>query len=90
VSNTLCSNDNFRVFLSFHRILKKKENCLNANIYSYLKTSGGQSSNLHLIVVHFSTLALNWHLWQLKTLVLVHWRQIHAVLLVKNWLLFQQ
>jgi hypothetical protein len=27
--------------------------CLNTNIYSYLETSGGQSSNLHLNVVHF-------------------------------------
>ncbi len=27
--------------------------CLNTNIYSYLETSGGQSSNLYLNVVHF-------------------------------------
>jgi hypothetical protein len=26
---------------------------LNSNIYSYLETSGGQSSNLYLNVVHF-------------------------------------
>jgi len=32
---------------------KNVNNCLNANIYSYLKTSGGQSSNLYLDVVHF-------------------------------------
>jgi hypothetical protein len=35
-------------------------NCLKTNIYSYLETSGGQSSN------HFSTPVLIRHLWQLK------------------------
>ena len=34
--------------------LKNVNNCLNTQIYSYLKTSNGQSSNLYLIVVHFS------------------------------------
>jgi hypothetical protein len=33
--------------------LKNVDNCLNTNIYSYLETSGGQSSNLYLNVVHF-------------------------------------
>jgi hypothetical protein len=33
--------------------LKNVNNCLNTNIYSYLETSGGQSSNLHFNVVHF-------------------------------------
>jgi hypothetical protein len=28
-------------------------NCLNINMYSYLETSGGQSSNPYLNVVHF-------------------------------------
>jgi hypothetical protein len=32
---------------------KNVNNCLNTNIYSYLETSGGQSSNLNLYVVHF-------------------------------------
>ncbi len=32
---------------------KNVNNCLNTNIYSYLETSGGQSSNLYLNVVHF-------------------------------------
>ncbi len=27
--------------------------CLNTNIYSYFETSGGQSSNLYLNVIHF-------------------------------------
>ncbi len=33
--------------------LKIVTNCLNTNIYSYLETSGGQSSNPYLNVVHF-------------------------------------
>jgi hypothetical protein len=33
--------------------LKNVNNCLNTNIFSYLETSGGQSSNPHLIVAHF-------------------------------------
>ncbi len=32
---------------------KNVNNCLNNNIYSYLETSGGQSSNSYLNVVHF-------------------------------------
>ncbi len=32
---------------------KKWNNCLNINIYSFLETSSGQSSNLYLSVVHF-------------------------------------
>jgi len=34
-------------------------NCLNTNIYSYLETSGGQSYNLYLNVVHFFNTSLN-------------------------------
>ncbi len=33
--------------------------CLNINIYSYLETSGGQSSNLYLNVVHFFNTGVN-------------------------------
>ncbi len=33
--------------------LKNVNDCLNTNIYSYLETSGGQSSNAYLNVVHF-------------------------------------
>ncbi len=39
--------------------LKSVNNGLNANIYSYLETSGGQSSNLYLKVVHFSNTSVN-------------------------------
>jgi len=35
------------------RPLQNVNNCLNTNIYSYLETSGGQSSYLYLNVVHF-------------------------------------
>jgi hypothetical protein len=34
-------------------------NCLNTNIYSYLETSGGQISNLYLIVAHFFNTSVN-------------------------------
>jgi hypothetical protein len=33
--------------------LQNVNNCLNTNIYSYLETSGGQSSNVYLNVVQF-------------------------------------
>jgi hypothetical protein len=39
--------------------LKNVNNCLNTNIYSYLVTSGGQSSNLYLNVVHFLNTSVN-------------------------------
>ncbi len=35
------------------RTLKNVHNCLNTNIYSYLETCGGQSSNPYLNVVYF-------------------------------------
>jgi uncharacterized protein YerC len=35
------------------RALKNVNNCLNTNIYTYLETSGGQSSNTYSNVVHF-------------------------------------
>ncbi len=39
--------------------LKIANNCLNTNIYSYLETSGGQSLNLYLNVVHFFNTGVN-------------------------------
>ncbi len=39
--------------------LKNVNNCFDTNIYSYLKTSGGQSSNLYLNVVHFYNTSVN-------------------------------
>jgi len=35
------------------RAFKYVNDCLNTNIYSYLETSGGQSSNAHVNAVHF-------------------------------------
>jgi hypothetical protein len=39
--------------------LKNVNNCLNANIYSYLETSGGQSFNPYLNAVHFFNTSVN-------------------------------
>jgi len=39
--------------------LKNVSNHLNTNIYSYLETSGGKSSNLYLNVVHFFNTSVN-------------------------------
>jgi len=52
---------------------KNVYNYLITNIFSYLETSDGQSSNIYLNVVHFSTRMLIRHLWQLKTVVFLHW-----------------
>jgi hypothetical protein len=38
---------------------KNVNNCLNIHIYSYLETSGGQNSNLHLNVAHFFNTSVN-------------------------------
>jgi hypothetical protein len=61
-------------------LLKSINNCLNTNIYAYLETSGGQSSNLYLNVVHFLAPGLIRHLWQLKTVFFLYWGLICAVL----------
>jgi hypothetical protein len=41
------------------RAFKNVNNCLKANIYSYLETYGGQSYNLYLSVVHFFNTSVN-------------------------------
>jgi hypothetical protein len=38
--------------------LKNVNNCLKTNIYSYFETSGGQSSDLYLMLFIFSTVSL--------------------------------
>ena len=38
---------------------KNVNTCLNTNIYPYLETSGGQSSNPYLNVVHFFNTRVN-------------------------------
>ncbi len=67
------------------RALKNINDCLNTNIYSYLETSGDQSSHLYLSVVHFLTPVLIRHLWQLKTVVFLLWCLICAVLYNGIW-----
>jgi hypothetical protein len=57
---------------------KNVNNCLNTNNYSYLETSGGQSYNLYLNDVFQHLIR---HLWQLKTVVILHRCLIRAVLL---------
>jgi hypothetical protein len=42
-----------------HHALKNVSNCLNTHIYSYLETSGGQSSNQYLNAVHFFNTSVN-------------------------------
>ncbi len=64
------------------RTLKNVNNYLNTNIYSYLETSGGQSSNLYLKVVHFSMPVLIRQLMQLKTIVFLHKCPICAVVML--------
>jgi hypothetical protein len=50
--------------------LKIVNNHLNMNFYSYLETSGGQSSHLYFNVVHFFSKPVRTiHLWQVKTVV---------------------
>jgi hypothetical protein len=42
-----------------HHALKNVNNCFNTNIYSYLETSGGHSSNPYLNVVNFFNKRVN-------------------------------
>ncbi len=48
----------YKLFTMEFYNLKNVNNCLNTNIYSYLETSGVQSSNVYLNVVHFLTQVL--------------------------------
>ncbi len=68
-----------QTLLMEQRTLKIVNNCLNSNIYSYLETSGSQSYNLYLNYVHFSIPLLIRLLWQLKTVVFLHWCGMCAV-----------
>jgi hypothetical protein len=51
---------------------------------------GGQSSNTLLNVAPFLMPVLIRHLWQLKTVVFLHWCLIHAALLAPNVISTQQ
>ncbi len=48
----------FRLAMEQHA-LKNVNNDFNIKIYSYLETSGGQSSNLYLNVVNFFNTSVN-------------------------------
>jgi len=52
---------------------------MNTNIFSYLETSGDQSSNKYLNVVYFLTPEVIRYLWQVMTAVFLHWCLIRAV-----------
>ncbi len=62
--------------------LKNVNNNLNTNIFTL--TFGGQSSNLFLNVAQFFMPVLIRHLWQLKTVVFLHWSLIFAILLSRQ------
>jgi hypothetical protein len=49
----------FLISVMEQHTLKNVNNYLNTNIYSYLETSGGQSSNLYLNIVHFINTSVN-------------------------------
>ncbi len=59
--------------------LKNSSDCLNTNLCSYLETLGGKSYNLYWNGVHFSIPELIRHLWQPKTVILLHWCLIVVV-----------
>ncbi len=61
-------------------LLKSANNYLNANIYSYLEATGGQSYNQYLNAVYFLTPVLIRRLWQFKAVVFLHWCLICNVL----------
>ncbi len=52
---------------------KNVNNCVNTNINSYLETSGDLSNNQYWMLFIFSTPVFIRHLWQLKTVVFLHW-----------------
>jgi hypothetical protein len=54
---------------------------ITAVISFILQALGGQSSDRYLNVVHFLTPELIRHLWELKTIVVLHWCIICTVLL---------
>jgi hypothetical protein len=65
--------------------LKNVNNCLNTDIYSYLETSGGQSSFPYLNVVHFLNTRADYKSVEAKTAVFLHWCLI--VPLNQQWLI---
>jgi hypothetical protein len=65
---------------------KNVNNCLNTNSSSNLETSGGKRVLICIyMILIFSTPELIKHLWQLKTVVFLHFCLIHAVLLLEEF-----
>jgi hypothetical protein len=58
-----CNLNPLVLFVHWNNTLKTVNSYLNTNIYTYLETSGGQSSNLYLNAVNFLTQVLIRHLW---------------------------
>ncbi len=59
-TNSFCNFISVQKFDTMEQhTLKNVNNCLNTNIYYYLETSGGQSSNLYLKVVYFFSTSVN-------------------------------
>ncbi len=54
-----CSIKRFTGVINITVHFKNVNNYLNTNIYSYIDTSGGKSSNLYLHVVHFFNASVN-------------------------------
>jgi hypothetical protein len=59
IGNKSVSSKVFGHFSMEQCTLKNVNSYLNTNIYSYLETSSGQSSNLYLFVVHFFNTSVN-------------------------------
>jgi len=49
----------FKVVINGTPCFKNVNNCLNTNIYSYLETSGGKSSNLYLNIAQIFNTSVN-------------------------------
>jgi hypothetical protein len=50
---TVTGDSDLKLKTTGQRTFKNVNNCLNANIYPYLETSGGKSYNPYLNFVHF-------------------------------------
>ncbi len=69
-------NSSIHLSLMEQKTLKNVKNCLNININFYVETSSNPIINFVLFR----------HLWQLKTVIFIHWCQICAVLLTYNFI----
>jgi hypothetical protein len=76
----MLSENIYSIGITHDNGIARFKKCQNTNIYSYLETSGGENSNLYLNVLHFfNTSVCIGHMWQLKTVVLLHRCRIRDV-----------